>query len=77
MTDRLFRAVVAVDGETDRGKIRQFVSNMPARDSLAIRKWLDSHEPSVSMDVNFVCDVCGHDEEMPLPMGANFFWPQA
>ena len=77
VTDKLFRSIVAIDGETDRGKIRQFVNNMPARDSLSVRKWLDDNEPGLNMDVDFQCDVCGHEEVVPLPMGANFFWPQA
>tara|TARA_R110000803_G_scaffold49679_2_gene103356 strand:- start:927 stop:1772 length:846 start_codon:yes stop_codon:yes gene_type:complete len=77
ITDRLFNAITAIDGIEDRPKIRTFITNMPARDSLTIRAWLDKNEPSVSMDVGFECDVCAHEEEMPLPMGATFFWPQA
>lgn len=75
VTDRLFRSVVSIDGTQDKSKIRQFVSNMPARDSWSIRNFLDNNEPGLDQRVDFNCDVCDHDEEMPLPLGANFFWP--
>jgi hypothetical protein len=77
VTDKLMLAVVEVDGVRDRMQINKFVRNMPARDSLTIRKFLDDNEPTVSMSSPFICDYCDHSEEMALPMGASFFWPQA
>ncbi len=77
VTDRLFRSIVSIDGNNDRSKIRQFINNMPARDSLTIRKFLDQNEPGIEQNLAFECDMCGHEEEMPLPMGANFFWPDS
>ena len=77
VTERLFRSIVSIEGNTDKSFINKFIRNMPARDSLTIRKFLDNEEPSVSMKTRFSCDLCDYDEEMPLPMGANFFWPSA
>ena len=77
VTDRLFRAIISVAGNNDRSKIRQFINNMPARDSLTIRKFLDDNEPGLEQNLAFECDVCLHEEVMPLPMGANFFWPDS
>jgi len=75
VTERLFRSIVSIEGNSDKSFINKFVRNMPARDSLTIRKFLDNEEPSVSMKTHFICDLCNHDKEMPLPMGATFFWP--
>ena len=77
VTDRLFRAIISVAGNNDRSKIRQFINNMPARDSLTIRKFLDDNEPGLEQNLAFECDVCLHEDVMPLPMGANFFWPDS
>ena len=75
VTDRLFRALISVQGNTDKSYINKFIRNMPARDSLEIRRFLEGKEPSVTMLTDFTCDSCQYEEEMPLPMGATFFWP--
>jgi|TARA_R110000851_G_scaffold118177_2_gene245448 hypothetical protein len=75
VTDRLQRVIVSVDGETSGGKINQFVRNMPARDSLTLRRYIDAHEPSVLMEAPFTCISCGHEQEVGLPIGPSFFWP--
>jgi hypothetical protein len=77
VTDRLFRALVSIQGNTDKSFINKFIRNMPARDSLEIRRFLEGKEPTVTMLTDFTCDSCQYEEEMPLPMGATFFWPGA
>ena len=77
VTERLFRSITSIEGNTDKSFISKFIRNMPARDSLVIRKFLDNEEPNVSMKTLFNCDFCDHEEEMSLPLGANFFWPSA
>jgi hypothetical protein len=76
VTDRLQRVIVSIDGETSGGKINQFIRNMPARDSLTLRRYIDAHEPSVLMSAPFTCINCGYDEEVGLPIGPSFFWPE-
>tara|TARA_Y100000592_G_C5478691_1_gene324016 strand:+ start:4016 stop:4855 length:840 start_codon:yes stop_codon:yes gene_type:complete len=77
VTDRLARSVVEVGGITDKNKIRMFVNNMPARDSLALRRFLDKHEPGIDMKVWLSCVSCHEESEVDLPMGASFFWPES
>ncbi len=77
VTDQLMRSITHLDGDPDKSKISQFVRYMPAADSLTIRKFLEENEPGVDMTVNFKCDYCQHEEEVSLPIGTNFFWPQA
>jgi len=77
VTDRLFRAITSIEGNTDKSFIRKFVTNMPAGDSRALRQFIDDHEPVVEMKTHFTCSQCGHEEEVPLPVGANFLWPGA
>lgn len=75
VTSRLQRSIVSIDGVTDRSKIGVFVANMPAADSRALRKFIESHEPGVDMQSWTTCELCGHEQEVTMPIGAKFFWP--
>jgi len=75
VTGRLLRSITSIEGSADRSLINKFVQYMPAQDSLALRNYIDANEPGVSMKIDFKCNSCDHFEEMNLPMGASFFWP--
>lgn len=77
VTDRLNRSIVSVAGITDKTKISMFVRNMPARDSLALRKFLDNQEPGIDMSVYMSCPSCNEESEVSMPLGASFFWPDS
>ena len=76
VTTRLQHALVAVDGITDKTKIGMFIRNMPARDSLELRRFIDKNEPGVEMKSWMDCPSCLEHSEVRLPMGASFFWPE-
>jgi hypothetical protein len=76
ITDRLIKSIVSIESIKDRNKISLFVKNMPARDSLALRKFLDLHEPGVDMSSWITCDSCLEESEVIIPMGTSFFWPE-
>lgn len=75
VTTRLQHQIVAIEGIKDRTKINMFIRNMPARDSLALRKFADKHEPGLDMNTWMDCPHCMESSEVRLPMGASFFWP--
>lgn len=76
VTTRLKYLIKSVDGETDRGKIKMFIDNaMPAKDSLAFRKHVRENTPDLDMTFDFTCPKCGHQDNMSIPLGAGFFWP--
>jgi len=75
VTTRLSHSIVAIDGIKDMSKINTFIRNMPARDSLALRKHVDSSEPGLEMKTWMDCIHCMESSEVRLPMGASFFWP--
>lgn len=77
VTDRLMQSIVSVDGITDKNKLAFFVKNIPARDSLVLRKFLDNYEPGVEMKSWMTCPSCHEQSEVGLPMGASFFWPDS
>ena len=77
VTDRLSRSILSIEGITDRNKINLFVQHMPARDSLALRRFLDDYEPGINMKSHMVCSHCHEESEVDLPIGASFFWPDS
>lgn len=77
VTTRLQYAIVAVDGIRDKNKLNTFIRNMPARDSLKLRKYIDQHEPGIEMKAWMDCPHCEATSEVRLPMGASFFWPDS
>ncbi len=75
VTTRLSHALVSIEGITDRTKIGMFIRNMPARDSLELRRYIDRAEPGIDMKAWMDCPACLESSEVRLPMGASFFWP--
>ena len=75
ITDRLSRSIVSIDNIRDRNKINTFVRNIPARDSLALRRFLDKHEPGIDMKAWMSCNSCHEESEVKLSMGVTFYWP--
>ena len=77
VTTRLIHSIVAIEGVTDKNKIGTFIRNMPARDSLSLRKHMDNTEPGIEMKAWMTCVECDEHSEVNLPLGASFFWPDA
>ena len=75
VTQRLMFSITSIDGITDKSKISMFCRHMPARDSLALRKYIDKHEPGIDMKSWMDCPSCLEHSEVRLPIGAAFFWP--
>ena len=75
MTTRLKYMIMSVDGNEDRKTIREFVDDIPARDTVVFRRFMREHTPDIDMTFNFKCSACGHEERMALPLGVDFFWP--
>ncbi len=77
VTTRLQYSIVSIDGRTDRSAVNGFIRNMPARDSMSLRKYIEAHEPGIEMRGNFDCTSCGEQSEVRVPLGASFFWPES
>ena len=77
ITTRLQYSLLAVGDVKDKGKIAQFIRNMPAGDSRALRKFMDDNEPGIEMKAWMTCNACSEQSEVRLPLGASFFWPDA
>ena len=75
VTSQLMNSIVAVGGDQSQGYIAKFVQNMPARDSMELRRYILKNQPSVETKFDFLCDNCEHYLEADMPMTLEFFWP--
>lgn len=76
ITTRLTYIITSINGDTDRMKIRKFVSEqLPSRDSLALRRFVRETMPDIDSSFHFTCRFCSLDREEETPMGVSFFWP--
>ena len=76
LTDLLNSIVVSVSGHDDRETIKKAVAFMPAKDTRFLREAYRATIPNVDMSQSFTCSGCGHEENMEVPLSAEFFWPK-
>ena len=77
LTTRLKYIITSVNGDTESKTIRNFVdTGLLAVDARAFRKYYTDVSPDVNTRFDFV-DSRGEDKEASLPIGINFFWPDA
>ena len=71
LTTRLKQAILSVDGDSEKKTVREFVDNyLLAKDSRALREHIRLTQPDVDMNI-----VLDSGEEVEVPIGLSFFWP--
>jgi hypothetical protein len=77
VTTRLKHTITSVNGDSDVATVREFCENMLARDVKALREYINKIMPDVNLKVNAVKENGDVLEGIDLPIGINFFWPDA
>ncbi len=73
LSTRLKHMILSVNGDSERKTVREFVDNyLLAIDSRALREHIRDTQP----DIDLMVDLEG-EEEVTIPIGINFFWPDA
>jgi hypothetical protein len=75
ITDTLKSYIVSVNGDSKRETVNAFVDTLPARQSRTIRNVYKSVVPRVTIESPYSCNSCGHEQELEVPLNADFFWP--
>ncbi len=77
LTTRFKQMILAVDGNEDKKTIRDFVDNaFLARDSREFRKYITTFQPDINTKVT-ITGLDGLEEEIDVPIGLSFFWPES
>ena len=77
VTVRLAHMITSVNGSSDNKDIRDFVNNyFLAKDARAFRQFYNEISPDLDMTVSLTTSD-GGEEDVDLPVGISFFWPDA
>jgi hypothetical protein len=77
VTVRLAHIITSVNGSSDKKDIREFVNNyFLAKDAREFRKHYNEVSPNLNMKATLI-NSDGVEEDVELPIGINFFWPDA
>ena len=67
---------LSIDGDRDKKTIREFVDNqLLARDARALRQYIVDIQPDVDLTVDLELSDGTLEENVSLPIGVGFFWP--
>jgi len=75
ITTQLRQMIVAVNGDESGQTINMLVDNMPSIDARHLRIVYRLCMPDIDMEQEFMCNDCGYEQEMEVPLSADFFWP--
>jgi hypothetical protein len=77
LSTRLKHVILSVDRDYEQKTIRNFVDyQLLARDSRALRKYIKEIQPDVDLVFEYT-DGAGKSRDVDIPIGVNFFWPDA
>jgi len=77
VTDQYKSMILSVNGVRASLKISKFIEQMPIQDSRYIRSVYKLISPNIEIRDNFCCNSCGYEQELEVPFGTDFFWPDA
>jgi hypothetical protein len=75
VTRQLSSMLVAANGDSSAQAINYLVENLPSVDSRHLRMAYRQTAPNVDLTQHFECSACGHEQDMEVPLSADFFWP--
>jgi len=75
ITTRLRYTITEVDGDNTPEKIIAFSQNMLARDSMALRRYINDISPDI--DLTSEIKIGGESVSVSIPLTVEFFWPKS
>lgn len=77
VSSRLKHLITSVNGNTEKKDIRHFVDNfLLAKDARVIRQFYEEINPDINLNYEFI-NRNGGKEVVSVPIGIDFFWPDA
>ena len=75
ITRQLKQIILAVNGDDTQKSINYAVENMPSMDARHLRLAYKLATPNVDLTQTFECNECDYEQDMEVPLTADFFWP--
>jgi len=77
MTARLRTIILSINGDYDKKTVREFIDyGLLAKDSRALREHIKTISPGRDLNYTYTHSN-GGEEDIEVPIGINFFWPDA
>jgi len=74
ITRQLATIIVSLNGDSSIQAKQYFVDNVPSLDSRHLRLAYRLAAPNIDLTQHFECSECGHEQDMEVPLSADFFW---
>ena len=74
ITRQIAAIVVSLNGDNSMQAKQYFIDNVPSIDSRHLRLAYRLAAPNVDLTQHFECRECSHEQEMEVPLSADFFW---
>jgi hypothetical protein len=75
VTLQLHCMIMDAGGDNSPEAIKYLIDNIPSMDSRHLRLAYNLAAPNVDLTQHFECAECSHEQEMEVPLTADFFWP--
>jgi len=75
ITGQMRSFIVSVNEYDDPKVIDHFVKNVIAQEARLLRNIMKAVTPDLRISDDFECASCSHEQELEVPFGADFFWP--
>ena len=75
ISSQLKKIIVSINDYDERHIIEGVVEKLPAQDSIFMRNVYKDCSPDIKIVNDFACSSCGFEQELEVPFGADFFWP--
>ena len=77
ITKQYLTMIHAVNGNSDRAYVKSYIESMSALDSRFLRAAYSKIVPGIDFACNFECSSCDHEDQVEVPLQAEFFWPKS
>ncbi len=74
ITRQLAAIIVSLNEDSSIQAKQYFIDNVPSLDSRHLRLAYRLAAPNIDLTQQFECSECGHEQEMEVPLSADFFW---
>jgi hypothetical protein len=77
VTRQFKKMIVSIEGIEDTAIVNRFVDVLTTIDSVHLKKCYSLVVPNIEIKNNYECESCGHQQELEVPLNADFFWPNS
>jgi len=74
ITRQLATIIVSLNGDSSIQAKQYFIDNVPSLDSRHLRLAYRLAAPNIDLTQHFECSECSHEQDMEVPLSADFFW---